>query len=330
MTKKAHDYSMLGTTVKKFIQSLEGGKPIYTLTPQEARNVLINVQKNTPVTLLPADIEEKTIPVGPKGSVKIRIVRPQNNKQNLPIIIYMHGGGWILGNVDTHDRLVREIAHGAQAAVVFVEYTLAPEGQYPTAHEEGYAVVEWIAKNGAALQMDTTRMAIAGDSVGGLMATAIALMCAERKGPQFMMQLLLYPVTDANFETKSYQEFATGYFLERAGMQWFWDAYVPDKSMRKNPLVTPLNASLDQLKQLPPALITVHECDVLRDEGEAYAHKLIAAGVPVIGCRYLGVTHDSCMLNPLADAPTVRAMIAQSIDTLKAVFENKNSPFKKA
>ena len=242
----------------------------------------------------------------------------------------MHGGGWVLGGTDTHDRLIREIANGVQAAVIFVDYTRAPEGQYPLAHEEGYAAVEWIIKNGASLQMDTSRIAIAGDSVGGLMATAIALMAQERGGPKFMMQLLLYPVTDANFQTESYKQFETGFFLERAGMEWFWDAYVPDKSLRKNPLVAPLNASLEQLKSLPPALVIVDECDVLRDEGEAYAHKLIAAGVPVVACRYLGLTHDFAMLNPITQAPPVRAAIAQAISTVRAVFENNNSPFVKS
>jgi len=307
--------------VRSFLDSLAaaGGKPIYTLSVEDARNVLAHAQAIS-VPLVPADIEDRTLSVGPTGSTPIRIVRPAGNTSQLPIVIYMHGGGWVLGDKNTHDRLVKEIANGAQAAIVLVDYTRAPEGQYPTAHEQGYAVAQWIAQNGQQLNLDTSRMAIAGDSVGGLMATAIALMASERGGPHFNFQVLFYPVTDTNFETESYQQLAKGYFLEREGMKWFWKNYVPDTSKYKDPLVAPLNASSEQLKKLPPALIVVGEYDPLRDEVEAYAHKLMATGVPVVACRYLGMIHDFVMLNAITQAPGVRAAIAQANYMLRQAF----------
>lgn len=307
--------------VKSFLDSLakSGGKPIYTLSVEDARKVLASAQSIS-VPLLPAEIEDRTIPVGPTGNTAIRIVRPHGNSTTLPVVIYMHGGGWVLGDKNTHDRLVREIANGSQAAIVFVDYTRAPEGQYPVAHEQGYATAQWIAQNGAHLNLDTSRMAIAGDSVGGLMATAIAMMAIERGGPNFKFQLLFYPVTDTNFQTGSYEQLAQGFFLEREGMKWFWKNYVPDSSQYKDPLVAPLNASPEQLKKLPPALIIVGEYDPLRDEVEAYAHKLMDSGVPVVACRYLGMIHDFVMLNAITQAPGVRAAIAQASYMLKQAF----------
>lgn len=303
----------LDPIVKTFLDTLaaKGGSPIYTLSPEQARKVLSDAQAGV-VLKLPADIEDRIIPVGPTGNVSIRIIRPKGNQQMLPIVLYLHGGGWMLGDKETHDRLVREIANGSQAAVVFVEYTRAPEGPYPIAHEEGYAVAKWLAQHGKTLNLDASRMAIAGDSAGGLIATAIVMMAQERGGPHFIFQLLFYPVTDANFDTHSYEQFATGYFLEREGMKWFWDSYVPDKKIRTTSLVSPLQASLDQLKKMPPTLIIVGEYDVLRDEGEAYAHKLMQAGVTVAACRYLGMMHDFVMLNAITQAPGVRAAIAQA------------------
>ncbi len=321
--EKKEQKLILDPIIQKFIDTLESnpGTPLYKLSPKEAREVLNNVQ-NIKVPLEPVDIEDKTIPVGPKGTVKIRIIRPQGNKKTLPIVLYIHGAGWVMGNAQTHDRLVREIAHGSQAAVVFVEYILAPEGQYPIAHEEGYAVAQWLAKNDKTLNLDSSRMAIAGDSVGGLMATAIALMIQEKGGPKLAAQILFYPVTNADFDTPSYHQFAQGPWLTRPAMQWFWDNYVPNKEMRKQPFVSPLQASFEQLKGLPPAFITTNEFDVLRDEGEAYAHKLMQAGVPVVAIRCLGMIHDCLMLNAITQAPAVRATIAQANAILKKALHS--------
>jgi acetyl esterase len=322
-TQKDH---RLDPAVLKFIDALasQGGPPIYKLPVAMARQVL-SVAQAGDAFKFPVDMEERTIPVGPKGNVKIRVVRPKGNATLLPVVLYMHGGGWVLGDALTHDRLVRDISVVANAAVVFVDYSRAPEEQYPTAHEEGYATAQWIEKNGATLNLDGTRMAIAGDSAGGLMATAITLMAKKRSGPKFIFQLLFYPVTDANFNTSSYQEFATGYFLEREGMKWFWDCYAPDKTLRKDPFVAPLNASLDDLQHLPPALIIVGECDVLRDEGEAYAHKLLQAGVPVAAYRTLGLTHDFVMLNALAHTPGAQAAILLGNQAIQVAFQKSAS-----
>lgn len=296
--------------IQKFINALaaQPSTPLYKLSVQDARAVLDTVQK-APVAQIPVERKDRTIPGGSFGPISIRIIRPQGNTHALPAIIYMHGGGWVLGNATTHDRLVSEIAHGAQAAVVFVNYTLAPEGQFPLAHEQGYAAAQWVAEQSGQLNIDAKRIAIVGDSVGGLMATAIALMAQERGGPSFIAQVLLYPVTDANFNTASYEQFAQGPWLTKAAMEWFWDNYVPNKADRNNPYACPLKASLEQLKDLPPALVITNEYDVLRDEGEAYAHTLVQAGVSVVAMRQLGMIHDCLMLNPITQTPTVRATI---------------------
>lgn len=319
---KQNDKIILDPIIQKFLDTLASKKsaPIYTLAPVEARKVLDYVQSQVNTKTIAIDIEDHIIN-GSQKETSFRIFRPKNNKEILPVIIWMHGGGWVLGNKETHDRLIREITHGTQAAVVFVNYTLAPEGQYPLAHEEGYAVAKWIYENGQTINLNPNCMAIAGDSVGGLLATAITMMSKQRGGPKFIFQALLYPVTDANFETSSYQQFEKGYWLERESMKWFWDSYVPDLKDRKEPLVSPLNASLEDLKNLPPALIITNEYDVLRDEGEAYAHKLMQANVPVVATRYLGIIHDSALLNAITEAPGIRAMILQTIQMLKLVFE---------
>lgn len=299
----------------------QGGKPLYELTPQQARKVLSDLQAGEDVEKLPADIEDRTVPGGPGNKeVSVRIVRPRGRTDALPVLLHIHGGGWVLGDKGTHDRLIRELANGVQAAVVFVNYTPAPEAQYPVQLEEAYAVLKWVADNGESLHLDASRLAIVGDSVGGNMATVLTMLAKERGGPRIAFQLLFYPVTDARFDTGSYQELATGHFLEREGMKWFWDNYLPDKAKRAEPHASPLRASPEQLKGLPPALIIVGENDVLRDEVEAYAHKLARAGVRVTASRYLGTIHDFVMLNPITNTPAPRAAIRQAISTLRQVL----------
>jgi acetyl esterase len=315
----------LDPIIQTFLDALakQDGKPIYTLPPHEARTILDDVQAQS-VVVLPVDIEKQSIAVGTTGNVSLHIVRPKGNTQKLPVILYMHGGGWVLGNFETHERLVRELAHGAQAAIVFVDYTAAPEGQYPLIHEQGYAAAQWVAAHGASLNLDGSRIIIAGDSVGGLEATAIALMALERGGPHFIAQLLIYPVTDAHFDTPSYNEFAQGPWLTKAAMQWFWDNYVPNKADRTKPWASPLQASLEQLKHLPPAIIVVNEYDVLRDEGEAYAHKLIEAGVSVVAIRLIGTIHDCLLLNAITQTPIIRAAVAHITGLLKDAFHRSS------
>jgi acetyl esterase len=312
---------LLDPAAQQFLNAIAaaGGPPIHKLSIRDARAVLTKAQSG-PVAKLPADIEDRAVPVGPKGAVSLRIVRPQGAQGTLPAIIYLHGGGWILGDKDTHDRLVRELAVGAGATVVFVNYTPSPEAHFPTAIEEAYAAARWVAENGTNIGIDITRLAIAGDSVGGNMAAAVALLAKERGGPRLCFQVLFYPVTNADFDTPSYRHFAEGYFLTREAMKWFWDAYTTDLAARSHPTGSPLRASLDQLRGLPPALVITGECDVLRDEGEEYARKLTAAGVRVTATRYLGIIHDFVMLNALAETPAARSALGQATGLLRNAF----------
>ena len=311
---------VLEPRTQAFVDSVTaaGGPPIYTLSPDAARAVLVKVQE-APVDKLPAKIEDTTFPVGPTGSVRIRIVRPES-KGMLPVVFHMHGGGWVLGDRNTHDRLTRELAVGANAAVVFVDYDRSPEARYPTAIEQGYASVLYVVEHARELKVDASHLAIFGDSVGGDMSAAMMLMNKERRGPRFALQVLFYPVTDANFETGSYQQFADGPWLTRKAMQWYWDAYLPDVEGRKRPTAAPLNASIEQLQGLPDALVAVDENDVLRDEGEAYARKLSQAGVCVTSVRYNGTIHDFALLNPIAETPAVRGAIAQATAALRSAL----------
>jgi acetyl esterase/lipase len=256
------------------------------------------------------------------GNVRVRIVRPPDAVGTPPVILYMHGGGWVLGNADTHDRLVRELAVGTGAAVVFVEYARSPEARYPVAIEQGYATAQWIVREGAANQLDPNRIAVAGDSVGGNMTAALTLMASERGDVRFVHQSMYYPVTDAAMDTGSYHQFAEGYFLYAKSMAWFWDAYLPDHERRSEPYASPLRASDEQLAGLPPAFVIVDEADVLRDEGEAYAARLRAAGVDVTTVRYDGITHDFMMLTPLSNTHATRAAVAQAISMLRNALQD--------
>lgn len=310
---------------QKFIDTLtaQDGKPIYKLSPKEARKVLDNLQAAYPVEKYPVQIEDLMIPCGPSGKVSIRIVRPTNSNGSLPVIMYFHGGGWILGNKETHDPLVRKLAVGAQAAVVFVNFSLSPEKKYPIPIEEAYAATKYVAEHGKALKLDSSRLAVAGDSVGGNMATVVALLAIERHGPKIDYQALFYPVTDANFNTESYRDFASGPWLTKAAMQWFWKAYAPRATDRKKPTASPLRASLEQLRRMPPTLLLTDENDVLRDEGEAYAHRLMQADIEVTVVRYLGTTHDFLLLNALSETPAVKSALALICSQLQKVLHRQ-------
>jgi acetyl esterase len=320
LTEKTHIPS-LDATIDRFVKRLaaQGGPPLYTLSPAEARAVLAGVQAGE-ILRFEADSEDCTISGGPTGEIALRIVRPRDLPGPLPVVLYVHGGGWVLGDKVTHDRLVREIATGAQATVVFVDYARSPEAHYPVAVEQAYAATQWVAANGASMNVDPSRLALVGDSVGGNMVAAVTLLAKERGGPRIAFQVLFYPVTDARFDTASYTQFAEGPWLTRKAMEWFWDSYAPDVARRNEPTASPLRASLEQLQGLPPALIITDECDVLRDEGEAYAHKLLEAGVPVTAVRYLGAIHDFVLLNPIVQSLPTRAALAQATAALRAAF----------
>ncbi|GGJ48676.1 alpha/beta hydrolase [Streptomyces brasiliensis] len=301
---------VLEPDAKAFADAAAKTPPIYTLSPADARKALEDVQSG-PIDKLPADISHRTLKVGPTGTVDIRIVRPEGVTGKLPAVVYTHGGGWVLGSENTHDRLVRQIANGAHAAVIFVDYTPSPEAQFPVPIEQAYAVTKWVAEHGDDINVDGSRLAIAGDSVGGNMATAVTLMAKQRGGPKLDGQVMMYPVTNADFNTDSYHTFANGPWLTRKSMQWFWDNYAPNKKDRENILASPLRASLNQLKGLPKTLLITDEGDVLRDEGEAYAAKLRAAGTDITTVRYQGTIHDFAMLNPVANTNATKAAVKQ-------------------
>ena len=315
MSVTTHPPVVLEPESQAFVEATAKPPFLYELTPAEARKVLDDVQA-APIDKLPVKDRWITVPAD-VGDVRVRIVRPPDAVGTLPVILYMHGGGWVLGNADTHDRLVRELADGTEAAVVFVEYDRSPEAHYPVAIEQGYATAQWIVREGDANQLNPERIAIAGDSVGGGMTAALALMAKERGDVRFVQQSMYYPVTDAAMDTGSYEQFAEGYFLTAKAMAWFWDAYAPDIDRRSEPYASPLRASDEQLEGLPPAFLIVDEADVLRDEGEAYAARLRAAGVPVTTVRYDGITHDFMMLNPLSGTHATRAAIAQATAFLR-------------
>jgi acetyl esterase/lipase len=308
----------LESASQAFVEATANPPFLYELSPDEARKVLDDVQA-APIEKLPVDERWITVPAD-VGDVQVRIVRPAGAEGTLPVTLYMHGGGWVLGNAGTHDRLVRELACGARAAVVFVEYDRSPEARYPVAIEQGYATARWIIREGGAHGLDPERIAIAGDSVGGGMTAAITLMAQERGDVRFIHQSMYYPVTDAAMDTGSYAQFAEGYFLTAKTMAWFWDCYCPDLEQRGEPFASPLRASDELLDGLPPALLIVDEADVLRDEGEAYASRLREAGVAITTVRYDGITHDFMMLNPLSETRATRAAMAQAIATLRQVL----------
>ncbi|MFD5575153.1 alpha/beta hydrolase [Streptomyces cadmiisoli] len=291
---------------------------LYELGPEKARKILDDLQA-APVEK--PDVQDKWITVPAEaGDVRVRIVKPVGGGESLPVVLYMHGGGWVLGNAGTHDRLVRELATGANAAVVFVEYDRSPEARYPVAIEQAYATARWITENGAEEGLDAARLAVAGDSVGGNMTAALTLMAKQRGDVTFVHQSLYYPVTDAGQDTGSYREFADGPFLTAAGMAWFWDCYTTDPAERAQITASPLRASLDELRDLPPALVVVDESDVLRDEGEAYARRLTEAGVPTTSVRVNGMLHDFMMLNPLRPTQAATFAIELAVRTLRTAL----------
>ncbi|WP_436874054.1 alpha/beta hydrolase [Kosakonia sacchari] len=302
--------------VAKFLSALNssGGKPIEQLSPHDARQVLIGAQQGA--KLPPADVSEKTITVNGQP-LKLTIVKPQGATGTLPVFMFFHGGGWVLGDYPTHERLVRDLVTESGAAAVFVNYTPSPEAHFPVAINQAYEATRWVAEHGKEIGVDGSRLALAGNSVGGNMVAAVALQAKEHHTPAIRYQVMFWPVTDARFETGSYNQFSSGYFLSKNMMKWFWDNYTTKESDRRNILASPLEASSAQLKGLPPTLIQTAELDVLRDEGEAFGRKLDAAGVPVTVTRYNGMIHDYGLLNALSEEPTVRTALSQAAYELR-------------
>ncbi|MET3430648.1 alpha/beta hydrolase [Herbaspirillum seropedicae] len=306
-------------TTQAFLQALEagGGKPLEQLSPADARAVLVGAQASVKLQLPKADVSEKTISADGQ-QIKLTIVRPAGSaKKTLPAFMFFHGGGWVLGDFPTHERLVRDLVANSGAVAVFVNYTPSPEAGYGVAINQAYAATKWVAEHGKEINVDGKRLAVAGNSVGGNMAAVVALMAKDKGGPALRSEVLLWPVTDANFETASYNQFANGYFLTKNMMKWFWDSYTTDAAKRKEITASPLNATPAQLSGLPPTLIQTAEKDVLRDEGEEYGRKLAAAGVAVTSVRYNGMIHDFGLLNVLAKVPAVQTAMRQAGEELK-------------
>ncbi|KUO08277.1 alpha/beta hydrolase [Streptomyces sp. DSM 15324] len=312
---------VLESEAAAFAEATANPPYLFELPPAEGRKAVDEVQSGD-IVLPEVDEEWVTVEGGPTRSVRVRIVRPAGAEGVLPVVLYIHGAGWVFGNAHTHDRLVRELAVGAGAAVVFPEYDLSPEVRYPVAIEQNFAVARWVVQEGASKGLDASRMAVAGDSVGGNMSAALTLMAKERGGVPLVQQVLFYPVTDASFDTASYHQFAEGYFLRRDGMQWFWDQYTADEGERAQITASPLRATVEQLRGLPPALVITGEADVLRDEGEAYANKLRQAGVPVTAVRYQGIIHDFVMLNALRSTRAAEAAITLAVGTLREALHD--------
>lgn len=307
----------LTAETEEFISKIEAadGQPLYKMTPQEARNFLENLQSQTHKEIS-ANTTDTTI-LTEAGNVDIRVVKPQHTEKKLPVILYLHGGGWILGGKESFDMLIKKLAVFTNSTVIFPDYSRSPEVQYPTALNEIYAVLEYIFQNPEEFNIDPERIAIAGDSAGANMATVTALRAINKNGPKILFECLFYPVTNSDMDTKSYDLFKDGPWLSKKAMEWFWEAYVPDKKLRDDIYISPLKAEEEDLSKLPRTLIITAENDVLRDEGEAYARKLDSAGVDVLNVRINGTIHDFLMLNALADTLPARGAMALACTMLK-------------
>ncbi|MBS7232603.1 alpha/beta hydrolase [Flavobacterium psychroterrae] len=307
----------LDIEVRKFLKVLNsGGTPLEKLTPKEAKDVLVNAQASVKVDLSGIEVSEKTI-TNDGLTISLNIVRPKGIKEKLPVFIFIHGGGWILGDFPTHERLVRDLVVHSGFAAVFVNYTRTPEAQYPVAINEIFAATKWVAAHGDEINVDGTNMAIVGNSVGGNMTAVTALKAKENNGPKIKGLIMMWPIVDSKFDTDSYKRFGQDRFLTVPVMKWMYDFYIPDPAKRNVIYASPLQASLDQLKGLPPTLIQTAENDILRDEGEAFGRKLSEAGVKVSTVRYVGMIHDFGLLNGLATLPSVNALTVQGGAQLK-------------
>ena len=315
------DDPRLSRGTKAFLQLLNsGGVPLETLSPLEARQVLVDAQAAVNVDLSGIDESEKTI-TADGYSIAINIVRPAGVKGTLPVFMFIHGGGWVLGDYPTHQRMVRDLVVLSGFAAVFVNYTRTPDAQYPQAIDEIYAATKWVAQHGEEIGVDGKNLAIVGNSVGGNMTAVTTLMAKAKGGPHIKLQILMWPIVDANFETNSYHQFGEKRFLTTSLMKWMYDMYIPEPEKRKDIYASPLQATVEQLKDLPPALIQIAESDILHDEGEAYGRKLDEAGVNVTTVRYNGMIHDFGLLNGLAELPAVGSLFVHAAAELKKYLQ---------
>jgi acetyl esterase len=311
------DDPRLSREVKAFLKLLNsGGVALEKLTPVEARQVLVDAQASAPVDLSGIEESEKTI-TADGYPITLNIVRPEGIKGTLPVFIFIHGGGWVLGDYPTHKRMVRDLVVLSGFAGVFVNYTRTPDAQYPQAINEIYAATKWVAEHGEEIEVDGKNLAVVGNSVGGNMTAVTALQAKAKGEPHIKLQIMMWPIVDASFETESYHQFGEKRFLTTPLMKWMYDMYIADPEKRQDIYASPLQATVEQLQGLPPALIQVAESDILRDGGEAYGRKLDEAGVPVTTVRYNGMIHDFGLLNELAEVPAVRSLFVHAAAELK-------------
>jgi len=298
--------------VRAFLAELnKDSSPFWELPQPQPQDILTALQNKTPVDMSGVTTVEKTITQDGR-KVKLYIMTPTHLTGRPGVLFFVHGGVWIVGNFQNHQRLLRDLVVGSGQVGVFVEYTPLPQAIYPTQMDESYAALKWVAAHAGEFGADGSRIAIAGNSVGGNMTAALSLMAKDKKGPKISLQVLFIPATDASVDTESYHAYGEGRFLARAFMKYGWDLYAPDQATRNSPYVSPLRASLDELKDLPPALVITAENDPLRDEGEAYARKLKEAGVDVTATRYNGMIHDFVLLNAIRNVGGVRAALTQA------------------
>ena len=291
--------------------------PIWELPQPKPQDAITALQNQTPVDMSGVTTTERTITAGGRA-VKLYIMKPDHVVGRPGVLLFIHGGVWIVGNFDNHKRLLRDLVVGSGQVGVFVEYTPLPDAVFPTQLDQSYAALEWIVDHAGEFGADGNRIAVAGNSVGGNMTAAISLMSKDRNGPKISYQVLLIPATDASVDTPSYLEYGKDRFLARAFMKYGWDRYAPDAKTRDNPYVSPLRAGQDELKGLPPALVITAENDPLRDEGEAYARKLKEAGVSVAAVRYNGTIHDFVLLNALRHVPSTEAALRQASEGIRS------------
>jgi acetyl esterase len=302
--------------IRSFLAELnKDANPFWELPQPKPQEILTGLQSKTPVDMSGVTTTEQTITQDGR-TVKLYIMKPEQMSEKPGVLLFIHGGVWIVGNFQNHQRLLRDLVVGSGQVGVFVEYTLLPAAKFPVQLEESYAALKWVSEHAGQFGADGSRIAVAGNSVGGNMTAALALMAKDRKGPKISYQVLLIPATDATVDTASYHGYGTGRFLARTFMKYGWDLYAPDVKTHDNPYVSPLRATTEQLKGLPPALVITAENDPLRDEGEAYARKLKGAGVEVAAVRYNGTIHDFVLLNALRHVPSTEAALEQVIDGL--------------
>ncbi len=318
--KSAPDYledPKLSVGTKAYLKVLNASDtPVESLAVPDARNVLINAQASVNVNVSGIDESEKIIEVD-GYTLKLTVVRPEGKTETLPAFMFFHGGGWVLGDYPTHKRLVRDLVVESECVAVFVNYTPSPEAKFPQAINQAYAATKWVAAHGGEINVDGSRLAVVGNSVGGNMAAVTCIKAKEMGGPKLRLQILMWPVTDAGTDFKSWKKFGKERFLTDSMMEWMFDNYIKDDDDKDNIHLSPLRATVEQLRGLPPALIEVAENDILRDEGEDYGRKLDEAGVEVTTLRYNGVIHDWGLLNGFAEIPPVRTLITVSAAMLK-------------